>query len=128
MFEKHLWQSNILSKDAGQWPASLLKMSLFHRKSLPLKMSLFHLKCHSSKHFASKNQLPGLSVSGTLVENGLLKELPERIWAFIFDERQTRYIQIQIIHIMNIWIDKQWKYFLINKLLDVVRRSSQELL
>ena len=32
-------------------------------------------KCHSStvffKHFASKNQLPGLSVSGTLVENGL---------------------------------------------------------
>ena len=23
------------------------------------------------KHFASKNQLPGLSVSGTLVENGL---------------------------------------------------------
>ena len=30
-----------------------------------------YLKCHSStvvlKHFASKNQLPGLSVSGTLV-------------------------------------------------------------
>ena len=24
-----------------------------------------------SKHFASKNQLPGLSVSGTLVKNGL---------------------------------------------------------
>ena len=24
------------------------------------------------KHFASKNQLPGLSVSGTLVENGLI--------------------------------------------------------
>ena len=23
------------------------------------------------KHFASKNQLPGLSISGTLVENGL---------------------------------------------------------
>ena len=27
------------------------------------------------KHFASKNQLPGLSVSGTLVENGLIKLL-----------------------------------------------------
>ena len=25
------------------------------------------------KHFSSKNQLPGLSVSGTLVENGLNK-------------------------------------------------------
>ena len=25
-----------------------------------------------SKHFASKSQLPGLSVSGTLVENGLM--------------------------------------------------------
>ena len=31
MFEKHLWKSNILSKDAGHRPASLLKMSLFHR-------------------------------------------------------------------------------------------------
>ena len=34
-----------------------------------------YLKCHSSqvffKHFAGKNQLPGLSTNGTLVENGL---------------------------------------------------------
>ena len=34
-----------------------------------------YLKCHYStggfKHFASKNQLHGLSVSGTLIENGL---------------------------------------------------------
>ena len=45
MFEKHLWKSDILSKDAGQ------------------------------RHFASKNQLPGLSISGTLVENGLSKPL-----------------------------------------------------
>ena len=34
------------------------------------------LKCHSStgvfKHFGSKNQLPGLSIIGTLVENGLM--------------------------------------------------------
>ena len=42
MFEKHLWVSDILSKDAGRWP------------------------------FASKNQLPGLSVIGTLVENRLM--------------------------------------------------------
>ena len=33
MFGKHLWKSGILSKDAGQWPASLLKMSLLHRHS-----------------------------------------------------------------------------------------------
>ena len=31
MFEKHLWKSDILSKDAGHRPASLFKMSLFHR-------------------------------------------------------------------------------------------------
>ena len=31
MFEQHLWKSDILSKDAGHWQASLLKMSLFHR-------------------------------------------------------------------------------------------------
>ena len=51
MFEKHLWKSDILSKEAGL------------------------LKSHSftgvSKHFGSKNQLPGLSVHGTFVENGL---------------------------------------------------------
>ena len=50
MFKIHLWKSDILSKDAGH--------RLFHR-------------CFS-KHFASKKkQLPGLSVSGTLVENEL---------------------------------------------------------
>ena len=55
MFEKCLWKSNILIKDAGH----------LH----------LYLKCHSStgvfKHFASKKQLPGQSVSGILVENGL---------------------------------------------------------
>ena len=30
MFEKHLWKGDILSKDAGHRPVSLLKMSLFH--------------------------------------------------------------------------------------------------
>ena len=34
-----------------------------------------YLKCHSStgafKHFGSKNQQPGLSIIGKLVENGL---------------------------------------------------------
>ena len=29
--KKHLWKSDNLSKDAGHWPASLLKMSLYHR-------------------------------------------------------------------------------------------------
>ena len=55
MFEKHLWKSEILSKDTGH----------------------LYLKCHSSigvfKHIGSKNQLPGLSIIGTLVENGLMK-------------------------------------------------------
>ena len=47
MFEKHLWKSDILSKDVT-FPQVFFK------------------------HFASKNQLPGLSVNGTLVENGLI--------------------------------------------------------
>ena len=34
-------------------------------------MALFHRVFF--KHFASKNQLPGLSVSATLFENGLIK-------------------------------------------------------
>ena len=61
MFEKHLWKSDILSKDAGHRPASLLKMSLFY---------CFFL----FKHFASKNQLPGFYISGTLVENELTED------------------------------------------------------
>ena len=31
MFEKHKWKSDILGKDAGHRPESLLKMSLCHR-------------------------------------------------------------------------------------------------
>ena len=31
MFEKHLWKSDNLNKDAGHRPAALFKMSLFHR-------------------------------------------------------------------------------------------------
>ena len=51
MFENYMWKSDILSKDAGRWPASLLKKSLFYQ-----------------------NQIPGLSISGTLVKNGLNNE------------------------------------------------------
>ena len=57
MFEKDLWKSDIFSKDAGHRHSSLLEMS-------PLPHAFF-------KDFASKNQLPGLSIIGTLVENGL---------------------------------------------------------
>ena len=46
MFEKHIWKSDILSKDAGLWHAFF-------------------------KHFDSKNQWPGFYIKGTLVENGL---------------------------------------------------------
>ena len=46
MFEKHLWKSDILSKDVT-FPQVFFK------------------------HFASKNQLPGFYINGTLVENGL---------------------------------------------------------
>ena len=44
MFEKHLWKSDILSKDAGR-----------------IRIN----------HCFSKKTLPGLSISGTFVENGL---------------------------------------------------------
>ena len=52
MFEKHLWKSDILSKDADHRPGSLLKMSLFHRCSyitrILVKNSLkLTLKSHS---------------------------------------------------------------------------------
>ena len=55
MFEKHLWKSDILSENEGHWPASLLKMSLFHG-------------CFSNI-FLKKTQIPGFYISETLVEN-----------------------------------------------------------
>ena len=49
MFEKHLWKSDILSKDA-------------ENVTIPYVFL---------KHFPSKNQLRGLSISAAFVENGL---------------------------------------------------------
>ena len=59
MCEKHRRMSDILSKNAG------------HRPALLLKMSLFNSSTRVFKHFASKNQLPGFSIIGTLAGNGL---------------------------------------------------------
>ena len=58
MFEKHLWKSDILSKDAGHW--YFLSKDACHRSQVFFK------------HFASKNQIPGFCISETLVENGLI--------------------------------------------------------
>ena len=58
--KKHQLKSDILSEDAVQWPASLLRMSLLHR-------------CFFT-HFASTNQLSAFSIRGTLAGNGLNKK------------------------------------------------------
>ena len=50
--EKHMLKSDILYKDTGHWPASLLKSLIFY-------------SCFS--HFLSANQLTGFSLSETLV-------------------------------------------------------------
>ena len=57
MFEKQLWKTGILSKDAAHRPASILK-------NITLPQVFF-------KHFASKNHKPGFYISGALIENGL---------------------------------------------------------
>ena len=61
---KHLWKKDILSKDADRWPASLLKMPHFHR---------YFSNVLLVKTFA------GLSVSGRLVESGLISPKNERL-------------------------------------------------
>ena len=57
--KKHLWKSDILSKDAGQWPASLVKMILTKDAGIwhasLLKMPLYQR--YFLAHFASENQL-----------------------------------------------------------------------
>ena len=57
MCTKDLWKNDILSKDAGQWFASLLKISYFHRC-----FSLFRTFC---------NQLAGFTASGKFTANEL---------------------------------------------------------
>ena len=64
MHTKDLWKNDILSKDAGQWLASLLKISYFHKY-----FSLFHTFC---------NQLHGFTASETFAANG---------WNLIFSIR-----------------------------------------
>ena len=47
MFEKQLWKSDILSKDAGHRLPSLLKLSVFHRcfsNILPVKPTTWFLR------------------------------------------------------------------------------------
>ena len=60
--KKHLWKSDILSKDTDQQSASLLRISLFHRCFLT--------------HFGSTNQLSALLIRETLAGNGLNREHP----------------------------------------------------
>ena len=59
MFEKHLWKSEILSKDAVRW---------YFTQNVTLPQVFF-------KHFGSKNQLPSFYISWTLVGNGLILEM-----------------------------------------------------
>ena len=81
MFEKDLWKSDIFSKDAGHRHVSLLEMS-------PLPHAFF-------KDFASKNQLPSLSIIGTLVENGL-KQNKKKTKPALVVVRSKRHQQILI--------------------------------
>ena len=66
--KKHLWKSDILSKDTGHWPASLVKMILtkdadtWHASLL--KMSLY--QSYFLAYFASENQLFEFFMHGTL--------------------------------------------------------------
>ena len=63
MFEKHLWKSDILSKDTGRWPEASPKMPLFDMFSNILLVKTNYLV---------------LFVSETLVENGLIFQ--RRLW------------------------------------------------
>ena len=49
------------------------------------------------KHFASENQLPGLSINGTLVENGLVLNELERINQLISDSNHQKAIFVFVI-------------------------------
>ena len=49
------------------------------------------------KHFASKNQLPGLSINGTLVENGLVLNELERINQLISVSNHQKAIFVFVI-------------------------------
>ena len=67
----------------------------FSVKMQVLNLHLY-LKCHSPKHFSSKNQLPGFYVSGTLVENGFMKTFYWKIK--IFDQDSNNEIKIRLFY------------------------------
>ena len=67
MFEKHLWKSDILSKDARHRPENVTLPQAF------------------LKHFAGTSQLPDFYIKGILVENGLIFEVNFGSVSGIFD-------------------------------------------
>ena len=71
MFEKHLWKSDIFTQN------------------VTLSQVFF-------KHSARKNQVPGLSISGTLVENGLKVILTS--WSFVMHKSN---MSIFVAHNLN---------------------------
>ena len=77
--EKEFLGTIINSKEMGSLPLEKLgtiKLMCQHLYQNPKTTVLQFFK-----HFANKNQLPSLSVSGTLVESGLSKELRiELLW------------------------------------------------
>ena len=78
MFQKRLWKSDILIKDGGRCPASLLPQVFF-------------------KNLASKNQLSGLPVSGTLVQNGL--------------NFHADVITLKLVFLKTPFLDEQFSYY-----------------
>ena len=87
MFEKHLWKSDILSKDTGQRCRS---MTCIFTYNVTLPQVFF-------KHFDSKNQLPGLSIIGTLVENRLVLNELERINQLLSVSNHQKAIGVLVI-------------------------------
>ena len=86
--KKHLWKSDILSKDASHWPEYLVKASLYH---------IFFT------HFDTKNQLTGLSITGTLAGN----EIP--VWKYLLWKCEPFLNQPTVLHC------KLFEWFLYNK-------------
>ena len=72
MCEKHLWKSDILSKDPGWWPASLLKMSPFH-------WCFSHISLVKTIHLVSPYSVASRCILVPFERMGAQKNVPKKV-------------------------------------------------
>ena len=124
MFEKHLWKSDIFSKDASHRPASLLKTSLFHRYFsnillvktnclVSTSVECWSKMCSEWLYEVRNMWLPKLDILSELVWDcsDVLLMYWCLIYHYIYHDITTIYVMLNIKGIRGSWLYSSLSWF-----------------